>query len=152
LTEESDVKGREEGEAEGKDEEKQVLVLYQRPHPTSAPSAASADADEQQGQEQQQPLPSQSQSFSLQDIIDSSLPSDTSFTSNLNDSATFQSEKTTLYLSSWKSLSAATSFEKSIQRVEGDSVEKVRVVRDYGKEERGEAPGRENEGVENAEE
>jgi heme-degrading monooxygenase HmoA len=71
---------------------------------------------------------------------------------SLNDEAMYQSEKTMLWLSGWTDDKAAAAFEGAIERVEGDSVQRVRIVRDYGKEDRDEIPGKENEDVDLADE
>lgn len=71
--------------------------------------------------------------------------------SDLNDSAIYQSADSILWLSSWRNDAAAIKFEKSIRRTAGDSVQRLRIARDYGKFDRKEAPGDENENVPAAE-
>jgi heme-degrading monooxygenase HmoA len=114
------------GSGVGKEEgDEQLMLVYQRPHVSGAPGG-------------------------LESIVDTPKAESVDWT-KLNDSGVWQSEKTVMWLGSWKGMAAAEGFEKAVKRVEGDSVQMVRVVRDYGKEDRGQAPGKEIEGVEAAE-
>ena len=59
---------------------------------------------------------------------------------DLVDAAVYRGEKRLLWISGWATKEAAMRFGGAIRRVEGDSVCVVRVVRDYGKDDRSEAP------------
>lgn len=56
------------------------------------------------------------------------------------DTVVYQGGKSVVWISGWKDDFAAAGFGKVLQRVEGDSVQLVRVERDYGKNDRKEAP------------
>lgn len=56
------------------------------------------------------------------------------------DTVVYQGGKSVVWISGWKDDLAAAGFGKVLQRVEGDSVQLVRVERDYGKNDRKEAP------------
>ena len=115
----------EEGEDDG-----QVVLLYQRTHATAAGEGGQTAG-------------------SIKELLDGGLVDETVL-GHMNDEGVYQSEKTVLWLSSWKSRDAALKIEKAIRRVEGDTVQRLKVVRDYTKEDRKEVPGRENEAVEPA--
>jgi heme-degrading monooxygenase HmoA len=115
--------GKERGEGKG---EEQVMLVYQRPHASEGPGGLEWIVDPPKA-----------------DLVD---------WTKLNDSGVWQSEKTVMWLGSWKGIAAAEGFGEAINRVDGDSVQLVRVVRDYGREDRGQAPGKEIEGVEAADE
>jgi heme-degrading monooxygenase HmoA len=117
--------GKEEGGKEEGKEEEQLMLVYQRTHASEAPGG-------------------------LESIVDPPKAGLVDWT-KLNDSGVWQSEKTVMWLGSWKGVAAAKGFEKAAKRVEGDSVQIIRVVRDYGREDREQAPGMEIEGVEAAE-
>ena len=55
------------------------------------------------------------------------------------DSSVFQGPRI-LWVSGWRSAAAASKFEKAIPRIEGDSLSRVRVERDYTKSDRKDAP------------
>ena len=59
---------------------------------------------------------------------------------NVVDFAVYQGAETALWVSGWSTKAAAIEFEKSIQRVPSDDVHLIRVARDYGKNNRAEAP------------
>lgn len=131
-----------EGKAqEGDGRKEQVMLVYQRLTPTASPAASGGE-----GQDESAPAPPIGP---LKSLLDPSKP-ETVVWDELNDDSTWVSETTVLWMSSWKSLAAAERFEKALSRVQGDSVQKMRVLRDYGKEDRREVPGRENESVEAA--
>lgn len=123
--------GAEEAE---EDRERQVVMLYQRPHAVAAgPKGGEVPK-------------------TMKDLADVKPGENADLWSDLNDEAVYQSEKTMLWLSSWKSNVTALKVESALQRVEGDSVQRVRVIRDYTKVDRKEVLGTENEEVEPAEE
>ncbi|KAL9125668.1 MAG: hypothetical protein Q9217_005163 [Psora testacea] len=55
-------------------------------------------------------------------------------------STNYVGEKSAVWISGWPTEAAATEFRKSLARTQGDDVHLVRVVRDYGKHDRKEAP------------
>ncbi|KAI9800262.1 MAG: hypothetical protein M1833_003376 [Piccolia ochrophora] len=59
---------------------------------------------------------------------------------SLVDTSVYQGEHHVVWISAWPSTAAATAFEASIRRKEGDVVHLVHVVRDYGRFDREEAP------------
>ncbi len=110
---------KEEGPKTGRG---QLMVLYQRSLPTEEGTAPK----------------------DIHSLVNSNAVSDV-VSSDLNDSAVYQSADSILWLSSWRNDAAAIKFEKSIRRTAGDSMQRLRVVRDYGKFDRKEAPGDRNE-------
>ena len=120
---------KEEKEEGAKTGQGQVMVLYQRSLPTEKGKAPE----------------------DVRSLVDPNVVSDV-ISTDLNDSAIYQGADSILWLSSWRNDAAAIKFEKSIRRTAGDSVQRVRIVRDYGKFDRKEAPGNENENVPAAEE
>ena len=61
-------------------------------------------------------------------------------TASIVDFAVYQGAQTTLWISGWPTKAAAVQFERSVHRVPGDDVHLIRVARDYGKNDRAEAP------------
>ena len=61
-------------------------------------------------------------------------------TTRLIDVAVHQGEQTALWVSGWPTKAAAVEFESSLRRVPGDEIHIIRVARDYGKNDRAEAP------------
>ena len=114
--------------------EGQVVMLYQRPHAVAAVGSGDGKT-----------------ATYIKELLDRELLEDTVL-GELNDESVYQSEKTVLWISSWKSDAAAVKIETALQRVEGDTVQRVKVERDYTKVDRRDVLGTENEEVEPADE
>lgn len=56
------------------------------------------------------------------------------------DAEVYQGEKSVVWICGWKSVGAAKIFAESVRRIEGDGLTFVKVKRDYGKNDRKEAP------------
>lgn len=79
-------------------------------------------------------------SSSVTDLIDPAKITNKRLSDNLVDTAVYQAEKTVLWIYGWPDMAAAGKFVESMQRVEGDDVRSVHIVRDYGKCDTKEAP------------
>ncbi|KAI9842338.1 MAG: hypothetical protein M1837_007330 [Sclerophora amabilis] len=95
-----------------------IIVLYQRPVT-----------------ENTKPL-----SRDVTDLIDPATTSRSDVSASLVDTTVYQGEHHVVWISSWPTKAAAIELEKSVSRTEGDNSHLVRIVRDYGKNDRKEAP------------
>lgn len=76
----------------------------------------------------------------LSSLVNQEKPYSSEILADLVDSAMYQSEQCVLWLASWPTEAAAINFKDLIRRVQGDAAHLVRVMRDYGKLDRKEAP------------
>lgn len=76
----------------------------------------------------------------MSELVDPAKGAAVDVLADLVDAAVYRGDKSVLWISGWATRAAATRFEEAIRRVEGASVSVVRVVRDYGKDDRSEAP------------
>ncbi|KAI4210633.1 MAG: hypothetical protein LQ351_006512 [Letrouitia transgressa] len=122
---------REEGEvSEGAEhvtrKKGHIICLYERPilaaEDTADPSSIPSNVVDLVDREAQKDP-------SLKDVI-----------ASLVDTTVYQSEKTMLWISGWVDKDAAVGFGHLVSRTQGDSIQLVRVERDYGKYDRNEAP------------
>ena len=121
------------GAEEADEKEGQVVLLYQRPHAVAAAGAKDGKTPQ-----------------TVKELLDPQLL-DAKILVGMDTVAVYQSEKTMLWISSWPSDATAKKVETALQRVEGDAVQRVKVVRDYTKVDRREVLGTENEEVQPAE-
>lgn len=111
--------------AEGSDEkEGQVVLLYQRPHAVAAAWIKDGKTP-----------------TNTKELLDTERMENEIF-GDMNGEAMYLSERTVLWISSWKSNATAVKVETALQRVEGDTIQRVKIVRDYTKLDRREVLGR----------
>lgn len=73
--------------------------------------------------------------------LDTAANIDPSISQHLVDAATYVNEESVLRISSWPTKDIGLSVKAAVPRVAGDDLRLVRVERDYGRFQRGEAPG-----------